>query len=68
MKTCEHFEYPMKVTVTFDDMVGMRCPLCQARNYVENGFLKIRNCSRITEDKARKWLEDFQKQIEGGSL
>ena len=76
MKTCEHFEYPVKVAVTFDDMVGMECPLCEFKNRNEelldrigDGRVKVKSHeSRILKSEALEWLEQFSKDIEEGRI
>lgn len=75
MKICEHFEYPAKVTVTFDDMVGMECPLCQAGNRnkellnrINDGLESADNHVRVTKEDVMQWLKSFHKDIEEGRI
>lgn len=70
-----NFEYPMKVTVTFDDMVGMECPLCQGEVNKEELLDRIEDCRRsveshvrITKEDARQWLNNLSKDIEEGKI
>ena len=61
MKTCEHFEFLTKVTVIFDDTIGMKCPLCKVGNMVRNALDCINGRSydyAITNKKAKEWLEE----------